>query len=183
MSHTLTLVFCGPHADRTWSPLYHRVDHAIRVAAESDTPLLISGDAHGGRAVMHFADRAESRVRSVMVAYDPGGYTQTDAQAAIRALRDRPELAGVREVLVVTDDWHFERCLTMLGGERDRMAPSREIAFRDASTSVGPRPPAMVLEGERRGILDYLAGKPHRSFGEPFGKPNHPVFGNEETIP
>ena len=175
MSHTLTLVLCGPHATRSWSPLYHRVDHGINVAVESNSPLLISGDAYEGRAVMHFADRAESRVRRVTVAYDSGGRTLTDAQAAIRAIRDHRELASVLEVLVVTDDWHAERCLTILRGEHAKIAANRPISFVDASTPVGPRPPSEVLEGERRGIVDYLAGTPYRPFGAPYGKPFHPT--------
>lgn len=171
----LTLMLCGPHADRTWSPLYHRIDHAIAVASNSDTALLISGDAYNGRAVMHFADRAESRVRRVTVAFDSGGRTLTDAQAAIRAIRDRRELAFVREVLVVTDDWHAERALTMLRGEHGKIISNRPISFVDASTPAGPRPPSEVLEGERRGILDYLAGNPYIPFGVPYGKPSHPT--------
>ena len=171
----LTLMLCGPHETREWSPLYHRVDHAIAIAAQSDSPLLIAGDAYKGRAVMHFADRAESRVRAVMAAYHPGARTLTDAQAALMEIRDCRVLTGVREVHVVTDDWHAERCLTILRRECAKIVADRSIAFVDASTAAGPRPPSEVLEGERRGILDYLAGSPYRPFGEPYGKPSHPT--------
>lgn len=174
----LTLVLCGPHATRQWSPLYHRVDAARDVARQTRTSVLVSGDIFDGRAVRHFADRLREADVPAIEAFDPGGRTLTDAQAAIRAIRDRRELASVREVLVVTDDWHAERCLTMLRGEHGKIISNRPIAFVDASTSVGPRPPSEVLEGERRGILDYLAGNPYRPFGEPYGKPSHPTEAN-----
>ena len=175
----LTLVFCGPHADRNiWSPLYHRIDHAIAVARDADTPLLIAGDAHQGKSVMHFADRAESHVRSVLGAFHPGARTLTDAQAALSNIRDVREFDRVREVLVVTDAWHVRRALAYLRGECPKIIDNRSMTFLDASTSRGPRPPSEVLEGEQRGILDYDAGNPYRPFGEPYGKPAHPIQEN-----
>ncbi len=178
MSRSLTLMLCGPHADRTWSPLYHRVDAARDVARQTRTTVLVSGDIYNGRAVRHFSDRLREADVPTVEAFDPGGRTLTDAQAAIRALRDRHDLAGVREILVVTDDWHAERALTMLRGEAAKIVAGRSLAFVDASTPVGPRPPSDVLEGEWRGILDYLAGNSYRPFGEPYGKPSHPTEAN-----
>ena len=174
----ITLMLCGPHASRLWSPLYHRVDAARDVARQTRTTVLVSGDIYNGRAVRHFAERLRVADVPTIEAFDPGGRTLTDAQAAIRAIRDRRDLEAVREILVVTDDWHAGRALTMLRGEATKIVANRPLAFVDASTSVGPRPPSEVLEGERRGILDYLAGKPYRPFGVPYGKPSHPNEAN-----
>lgn len=171
----ITLMLCGPHAGREWSPLYHRVDAARDVARHAITPVLVAGDIYNGRAVRHFADYLRNAdVRSIE-AFDPGGRTLTDAQAALRAIRDRSDLAFVREVLVVTDDWHAARALAMLGGEAKQIVANRNLSFVDASTPHGPRPPDEVLAGERRGIVDYLAGNPYRPFGQPYGKPCHPT--------
>ncbi len=170
----LTLVLCGPHECRSWSPLYHRVDAARDIARQNRTSVLVAGDVYDGRAVRHFAERLRREDVPTIEAFDPGGRTLTDVRAAIRAIRDHRDLASVREVFVVTDDWHAERAMTMLRGERFKLAESRTISFIDASTSAGLCPPSQVLEGERRGILDYLAGNPYRPFGEPYGKPAHP---------
>lgn len=168
----LTLMLCGPHASRVWSPLYHRIDAAIIVAAETRTPLLVVGDSHGGEAVRHFAERARSRgIADVIEAYDPGGRTLTDARAALRMIGEHPALAAVTGLLVVTDDWHFVRAAQMLAGERERLLPNRRLVLHNRSTDAGPRPPPYVKEGERKGVEDYLAGRPYDPFGEPFGKP------------
>lgn len=171
---TLVLHFCGPHRDRTWSPLYHRLDAALTVAREARSPLLIAGDAFEGRAVAHYAEIARARGVTVFETFDSGARTLTDARAALRVIRDRPELADVDHVLVVTDDWHVDRAMVMLAGERRHVLPERMLRLHNRSTDAGPRPPPQVKLGERRGIEDYLAGRPYNPFGEPFGKPKHP---------
>ncbi len=166
----MVLMFCGPHASREWSPLYHRIDAAIEVSLDTGLPLIVAGDDHEGQAVEHFACRAAGRGASVRTAFDPEGRTVTDVRAALAYLRDTSEAAAVDRLLVVTDDWHVRRCLVMLERERERLLPGRHMRLVDRSTSRGPRPPSWVLEGERRGIDDYLADRPYRPFGEPFGK-------------
>jgi len=179
----LVLHFCGPHRDGSWSPLYHRLEAAVHVAREECAPLLVVGDAYGGRAVEHFVAFARERGIEAVGAFDPGARTLSDVYASLLAIHDRSEFAVVDRVFVVTDDWHVERCLEMLRGERDRFLPGRPVRFLDRSTAVGPRPPAWVLDGERRGIRDYLAGNPYAPFGEPFGKPAHPTGGNTHAQP
>jgi len=174
MSTTLVVHFCGPHRDNSWSPLHHRIEAAILVAAQERAPILVAGDAYGGRAVAHFVSYARDRGVEAFGAFDPGSRTLTDARAALVAIRDRPEFEAVDRMLVVTDDWHVDRCLCILRGEQDRILPARSLLLLDRSTPNGPRPPAWVLEGERRGIQDYLAGRPYVPFGTPFGKPAPP---------
>lgn len=171
----LTLMFCGPHRAQTWSPLYHRIDHAVAVALETRSPLVVAGDCFEGAAVRHFAERARLCGVDVVEAYDPGGRTLTDALAALHLIRDRADLQLVSHVLVVTDDWHVDRCRVMLHGEARKLLPGRQITLHDRSTDAGPRPPPHVRAGERKGIEDYLAGRPYQPFGDPFGKPAHPT--------
>ena len=171
----LTLMLCGPHERREWSPLYHRVHAARDVAGATRTSVLVCGDSFEGRAARHFAELLDSWGVPATEAFDPGGRTLTDARAGLRAIRDRAEFADVTDLFVVTDDWHAKRALTMLRGERTKILPGRDLAFHDASVDYGPRVAEEILEGERRGILDYLAGRPYRPFGDPFGKPCHPT--------
>ncbi|OGL98760.1 hypothetical protein A2304_01105 [Candidatus Uhrbacteria bacterium RIFOXYB2_FULL_57_15] len=168
-------MFCGPHETNEWSPRYHRVDHAIAIARETRSPLVIVGDAFDGRDVEHFAMRAASRGTRAIGAFDPGSRTLTDVRGALRLIGSTAEFDVVADILVVTDDWHAPRCLAMLFGERRVLLPDREIRFHDRSTDAGPRPPAWVKEGELRGIADYHAGRAYRPFGPPFGKPHHPT--------
>lgn len=171
---TLVLMLCGPHREQIWSPTYHRLDAATAVAREVASPLLIAGDAFDGRAVLHFAELARGRGIETHEGFDPGARTLTDVRAALTLIRDRPEFAMVGHVLLVTDDWHAVRAMNMLFGERREILPDRVIRFHNRSTDAGPRPPAWVREGERKGVEDYLAGRPYTPFGQPFGKPKHP---------
>lgn len=173
----LTLMFCGPHHGTVWSPMYHRIDHAVAVARETSSPLIVAGDSFGGRAVDHFVERARAaRIEKVVGAYHPGGRTLTDARRAIELLRDEPDFQLVNHVLVVTDDWHVDRCCVMLAGEARAMMAGRQVTWhRNRATDAGPRPPPHVRAGENKGIEDYLAGRPYQPFGDPFGKPAHPT--------
>lgn len=175
---TLVLMLCGPHREQTWSPMYHRLDAATMVARETASPLIVAGDAFGGRAVLHFAELARGHGIKAYEGFDPGARTLTDVRAALTMIRDRPEFAAVGHVLLVTDDWHATRAMAMLFGERQHLLPDREVRFHNRSTDAGPRPPPWVKEGEVRGVQDYLAGRPYHPFGQPFGKPKHPNDSN-----
>ncbi|NBS41203.1 hypothetical protein EBS80_00905 [bacterium] len=181
MNQLVTLMFCGPHHTDAWSPMYHRVAHAASVARETCSPLLIVGDAFNGRAVEHFAEYArQNGIHNVIGAFDPGERTLTDAQAGLRTLRDRADLANVTGILVVTDDWHYHRAAHMLVGEARKIVPGRALHVHDRSTDIGPRPPHWVVEGEAKGIADYLSGRPYVPFGGPFGKPRHPLAASRD---
>lgn len=166
------VMFCGPHRSNEWSPLYHRIDHAVAVSRETGVPLVVAGDAWDGRALAHFVERARmADAGPVYEAYDPGGYTESDARAVLRLLRDHPDFVAVDRLLVVSDDWHVARCMVMLWGEARTILPRRALVLCDRSTTAGPRPPADRIDDEARGIQDYLAGRPRRPRGTPFGKP------------
>lgn len=177
----LTLMLCGPHRiPGTWTPMEHRVRGAIRVARETESVLVVSGDEWNGRDVEYFVAMARAAgVRSVGVE-NTGRCTKSDVIAALKLIKDSVRSAarvGVvvdLRVRVVTDWWHVDRAMAYLKGEANRLMPNRIPAFVASPVADGPTPPAEVVANEARGIEDYFRDpRSHTPRGEPYGKRFH----------
>ncbi|MBI4437747.1 YdcF family protein [Candidatus Uhrbacteria bacterium] len=170
--HSAVVVFCGPHDEGEYVPM-RRIDQAILLARNTRAPLLVAGDGNYGSDVQWFARRAgQSGIAYVRAFYDERASTLADAQRIADELLVNPPLMSVVNVHLVTDDWHMNRATAILAGELARALRERKPRVTRIPVRNGPRPPAHILEGERQGLEDYLAGRyGQRRAHAPYGKP------------
>lgn len=169
---SVVVMFCGPHDDGETIPK-RRIDHAIDFARMSGSPLLIAGDANHGQDVSWFTRRAlNAELPYVRAFYDRTGSTLTDARSIVQELLNNPPFMSVKDVHLVTDDWHMARAARILKGELRREMIHSRPAIRPVPVTTGPRPPEEILKGERQGLEDYLACRYGRRIAHPpYGKP------------
>ena len=175
---SVVAMFCGPHDEGEGAPT-RRIDRAIELSVELCSPLLIAGDGNYGMDVDLFVSRAETaHVVYVRAFFQRPPSTLTDARSVVSEIINNPPFLVVRDIHLVTDDWHMVRAAGILEGELQRGMPHRQSPDRPVPTvrrepvTTGPRPPEDILHGERQGLLDYLAGRyGSRVAHPPFGKP------------
>ncbi len=174
---TLVVCFNGPRRS-DGAIQFHRVDAAI-VIAQQGYPLLLVGDANKGEDLAAFVARAQAAgVSMILSAYHPGGKTLSDARAIIWALEhglgDHETFGRIRDVLMVTDDWHRPRAHTMLVGELEViLGPDHPFVVHCHDViDQGERPTPQMLLGEGRGREMYLQRKYGETIEAPAGKPS-----------
>lgn len=169
---SVVAMFCGPHDEGDSVPT-RRIDRAIELSLELCSPLLIAGDGNHGQDVQLFVQRAQaSGVLYVRRFYDDQACTPADAKSVANELIHNPPFMSVKDVHLVTDDWHMARATTILEGELKREMSHSQPTVHPVRVTTGPRPPEVVLLGERQGLEDYLAGRyGSRIAHPPYGKP------------
>ncbi len=181
MFRAVVVVFCGPHTDEG-GVLFHRIDRAIRVCTGHGVPLLIAGDGNGGRDVELFTRRAlEAGVESVIPLGVSISTTLDDADRVASKLQET-EFVGVRQVCLVTDDWHMPRAVVMLADRLKSVRGKMDVEIICENVSQGPPPPRWVTTfAEQRGLQDFISGRytPARAVHPAWGKPAVREAGDE----
>ncbi len=169
---SVVAMFCGPHDEGEGAPT-RRIDRAIELSVELCSPLLIAGDGNHGEDVRRFARHAEQNgVAYIRALFDARRCTPSDAESIVHELVNNPPFMSVRHVYLVTDDWHMARASGILEGQLQRLLSRPTLEVIRCPVTTGPRPPDPVLQGERQGLLDYLAGRyGERKAHAPYGKP------------
>lgn len=169
---SVVAMFCGPHDEGEGAPT-RRIDRAIGLALELCSPLIIAGDGNHSHDVRRFAWQAEQDgVHYVRALFDARCSTFSDAQSVMGDLLNNPPFMSVRQVHLVTDDWHMARASGILECELQRLLSRPILEVIRCHVTTGPRPPDDVLAGERQGLEDYLGGRyGSRVAHPPYGKP------------
>ncbi|MFH1632059.1 MAG: ElyC/SanA/YdcF family protein [bacterium] len=178
------VVFCPPRykdaygVEKIWLGRLHR---GIELALHYNCPLVIVGDANGGKDNAEFECVArQSGVVDVVISRNghriEDENTRGDARAAYRALLDDTRLAKVQSGIFVTCWYHIPRTRLALWRARQEVYP--ECSVRWTPSAVWRKVIyglARLLDfksGELRGCVDYVLGRPQISRGEPMGKPD-----------
>ncbi len=172
----LYVVYTGPqNPDRT--AYTGRLDRAIRAIrrSKSDYRLILVGDANGGddlRALrVHAIKNGIPENRLALLSNE--GQTNTLGDSRVVAREIHPILANDQpiRVHVVTCWYHVRRARIILQGELAKLGAHTGV---NGIASYGRIPLGLLsFKSERKGVADYLAGKPNVPSGTfaLYGKP------------
>jgi hypothetical protein len=176
MAKRIVVVFTPPHYKNSdgFPVLWlGRINRAIRITNQQQCPVIIAGDANGGKDLERFFLHAKRNgVRAVVQAFngnDPAfKNTRGDAKAIARVIGEVPALGRAREIVIVSCWYHIPRCWIAL---------RQELGDHHARISCSPVWSKIwhgikALPNEIRGCVDYLRRRPQVSRGEPIGKPD-----------
>ncbi len=171
----IVVMFTPPHykvhgVPQIW---YGRVDKAVDVAVAKHCPMIVAGDANGGKDLDRFFIRARRLgVGAVLRAFNGDDVmlknTRGDARAIARVMAEVPALALVERVVIVTCWYHVPRAWIAL---RQELGNSKvKITCAPVWTKLWHG--VKALPNEVCGCIDYLRRRPQSSRGEPIGKPD-----------